>query len=271
MFPGAFLSAIFLTAAPSAGPQHPSVWFVVSADSQQGYRLSSLFRVAGDRILPPASSNEACAEFPPEYFESGRSYRYLYGGSVAGTIAPQGLSASVTPASATKLGQTEFALATDARIYRKTSTSRRTPTAAQRDKALAQARALLAARQTSPALLRRLTLQSLTSTDINGDGRQDWIATFEVPETDAPSPTVRSLFVVAEAVDGGDRPAIVHYHRGGGESFLTERYIDQADIDGDGHDELITRSQGWEGYSYRVYSQRGGAWKLLFEGGGCAI
>ena len=46
-------------------------------------------------------------------------------------------------------------------------------------------------------------------------------------------------------------------------------YFDQADLDGDGVDEVITRIQGYEDYRYRILKRGAdGKWTIVYTGGG---
>jgi hypothetical protein len=146
--------------------------------------------------------------------------------------------------------------------------TRRSPDAAERAAALEFARAEFIRRSVPAALLPRLEIVQLTSTDLNGDGRQDLIGVAAI-DPGNPAGEVRTLFFVAEGTGQGYRPALRRYHSGNGETYGIEVLVDHIDLDGDGADEILTKAYGWEWFTYRIYKRRGGAWVRTYEGYGC--
>lgn len=235
--------------------------------AEQGYRVEALFSLKGAVIVaPPQPESLGCAEFPMKGVR--RSYTVFYGGKRAGTASSAGPDAPVS-VQGIALKKGEWALATDGAVPEQNAASpRRSVSEVERAALLTLGRKLFAARGSTEQLLRRIRIEAASSTDLDGDGKRDLVATLAIPETDDPGPVVRALFVVTDGA-ASSPPSLVHYTVGGGETFSMEYFIDHADLDADGAQEMVTRHVGWEGMEYRVYRKRNGTWKRVFSGGGC--
>jgi hypothetical protein len=263
-----------------AGAQQPAsrdVLFSMNVNEKGEYFLSPLVELVEGRPFEPqvVQSDTGCRIFPSQRLAAGRSYTVLFGGERVGRATVSGSekfnvklnrAIRLEPRSTNRNGDTALA-ASSAALGRDRGT-RRSPDAAERAAALEFARAEFIRRSVPAALLPRLEIVQLTSTDLNGDGRQDLIGVGAI-DSGNPAGEVRTLFFVAEGTGQGYRPALRRYHSGNGETYGIEVLVDHIDLDGDGADEIVTKAYGWEWFTYRIYSRRGGAWIRTYEGYGC--
>jgi len=83
------------------------------------------------------------------------------------------------------------------------------------------------------------------------------------------------LFAIVEQVGNDWKPALTEVHRmkdrEGRTDAVEESFLDQLDIDGDGVDEIFTRSIYYEGVSYTVYGLSHSVWAKIYDSGysGC--
>ncbi len=258
-------------------PGSRAVLFSLNADDKGGYSLQPVVELQNGRVLEPpvVVSDTGCRDFAAQWYRAGRSYTVLFGGERAGrAVVGRGSAVSVKLNREIRLERTasgrpgDMALATSAPSLGRQLGTRRPPDASERAAALGIARAEFVRRSVPAQLLSRLEMVQLTVSDVNRDGRQDLLGVARIDSVNNTGP-VRTLFFVAEGGASGYRPTLARYHSGNGETYSLEVLIDHVDLDGDGIDEILTRAYGWEWFTHRIYSRRGGRWVRTYEGYGC--
>jgi hypothetical protein len=267
---GALLCCVL--ACIAAGPE--AALYLLVRDAA-GYHVEPLLRIRNGRLLePPVLETETgCHGFP---VRSGlRSCSILYGGERVGNADIRDRAeVRVTfrrPIDLNKGGEDsvgDMALVSDAPQLGRTQGARRRPTPRERAEAASLARDAFRKHAVGAALLARMKLFQLASTDLNRDGRRDLIA---VARIDGPNLTdpVRTVLIVAEGEVRGYRVSLERYHAGNGETYGFEIFVDHLDLDGDGEDEILTRDYGWEWYTNSAYRRRGAVWVRYYNGHGC--
>ncbi len=267
--------AVFVLRAGQPGSR--DVLFAVSVDEKGAYSVQPVVELQNGRAFEPrvVASDTGCRDFAPQWSAAGRCYTVLFGGERVGRATVSGPSqASVKLTRAIRLAprasgrRGDTALATSSPSLGREMGTRRPPEAVERAAAIEFARAEFVRRSVPARLLSRIQVVQLTASDLNRDGRQDLLGVARIDPVNDDGP-VRTLFFVAEGDASGYRPALVRYHSGSGETYGLESLVDHLDLDGDGVDEILTVADGWEWFTYRVYSRRGGGWVRTYEGYGC--
>jgi hypothetical protein len=282
-----FASASGQKAKPKAAAAPKTVVFAVLND---GKVLEPIGYVANGKItaaVDAAAEAAAIRSFHRSYYKPSSSYKLVFGGVHAGSVAVRSADASAectrhtaqaefTSAKARLRGNV-MALATTSSASLKGSGIRRLPTAAERSEIETAVREYLLTQKVSSTAVKNLKYHNLTALDLDTDGTAEFVGTFWV---DVSSNSRALLFFIAErsgaekysfgftdfrlidqkdvmsgeisSVDGGV------YH---------ERLLDVLDIDGDGVSEVFTYIQSFEGAGFNVYRRQGaGKWVNVFEG-----
>ena len=267
-----------------------SVVFLVTKDATEGAQVEPVAVIDGRGALAEpateAGGDGARSAFLARHYRAGAKYRLIYGGAEAGTLtiraatpaecSPNAASADID-STAVKLGGNVMVLATDGAHATRAQSSRRAPTAAERAAALDVAKRFLAGKRVSPAAVERGTKTlNLTATDLDGDGREELIASFVVKV----GPKVRDTLLLVAAPQGrGFRSVFTKYARINAREMMdpslidnigedglgAELYVEQLDADGDGVGEMFTLSRSFEGTTYRAYQRRRGVWRAAYE------
>jgi hypothetical protein len=146
----------------------------------------------------------------------------------------------------------------------------RAPSAAENRELLAVVRRLFAIKAVPASALDRIKSENVAATDLNGDGRIDFIGSFVVRDTR----NTHNLFVVVMREGGGAlRADVIRYDGslnakddGGAKNWTL---VDAEDFDGDGIDEIIVENHGWEWGSYDILRMKREAdWQVIYSGGG---
>jgi hypothetical protein len=230
----------------------------------------------GAFVKPPIDDEAASNAFVKDYYRVGRQYRLLFGGGEAGTVSVlkfeqpgcTGLPAEVSVQTVARLGGRVQALAVSSASVGRASSSRRTPTDAERASALTLARAAYAKNAVGAALVRKMEVENLTATDLDGDGNFELVGSFKVEGGAGDSANTYSLFMIFEPAGGDFKPALTWFHRGGEADSAARDFVDQADIDGDGVAEVIAAGSYYESNDYIIYKRRQGRWVSVYQGGG---
>jgi hypothetical protein len=118
------------------------------------------------------------------------------------------------------------------------------------------------------ALLRQGVLGPVISTELRKGGGRAIIGRFDVKSRTA----IHQLFAIAEEVGSKYRLTLTNLHiqhdldDGGDRDEQT--YVDQLDLDNDGTDEVVVRSEFYEAWNYAVWRFDSGSWGQIFKGGG---
>jgi hypothetical protein len=271
--------------------QKSTVLFVVSAMQLPNASIVPLVIIdQGQFKQPVAGDSDAkdIAGFASAYYSKGSKYRVLFGGSEAGSLIIKKSnkdaecainSADVTLQSQARLNRNVMAIATNSDSLGGGKNTRRAPTPGERTAFMPLVQAAYKQKGVPAALLPGLTTVNLTALDLDNDGKAELIGSFVVKKQGA-SPARYALFLIAEPEGNSYRTTVLQYERytnkdimGGADmtaienGVYLERLVDQLDLDGDGTNEVITVTDGFEGDTYHIYKKQGGNWNKVYEFG----
>jgi hypothetical protein len=277
----ALLLLVPLHAAPrqkSARPASAQGGAVVFAVQkyESSVNIEPAFIYRGGAFVKPPAEEPGAASFVREFFRPGRKYRVLSGGGEAGTLTVRkylepgcvGLVAEAAAETQARLGGRVQALATDSETIGRAPSSRRAPTDAERERAVALARAAYAKNRTPAALVGGMEVVNLTATDLDRDGKFELIGSFLAGKAGAPAPDAYTLFLIIEPEGDSFRTAWEWFHHGYEDDFADRHFVDQVDLDGDGVGEVVAEGTYYESNDYVVYKRQQGRWRPVYQGGG---
>lgn len=146
----------------------------------------------------------------------------------------------------------------------------RAPTDAETRELLAIVRRVFAIKAVPADALANIKSDNLAATDLNGDGRTDFIGSFSVRD----SRNSHALFLLAmRDARGILRADVIRYDRSlnakDDMSAKNWTLVDVEDFDGDGIDEIIVEGHGWEWSWYDILKlKREAEWEVIYSGGG---
>jgi hypothetical protein len=238
-------------------------------------------------MQPPAGFDDidkphdaASAAFAKRYYAKGRTYRMLYGGAAYGFAQVQSqqmtgcisLAAKVTTSKPLPDGISALAIGSFPGAPR--ALKRRDMTDAEEKTLFALAQQVYATKGVPSALMKGVDIAGDTATDLDNDGKIDLIATFIAQ--DEKHPFIHRLFLVASPDDlGGARVEYAWYYRGERANDADQElftFVDHLDFDGDGTDELIVQTRGYETTEFVILQRdRFRNWNVVYSGGesGC--
>ncbi|HEX3579502.1 MAG TPA: hypothetical protein VHY33_13135 [Thermoanaerobaculia bacterium] len=152
----------------------------------------------------------------------------------------------------------------------KLATPLRSPTTDETRQLIGIVRRLFALKAVPADALDHIKSENLAATDLNGDGRTDFIGTFSVADTR----NMHNLFVVVmRDFNGSLRADVIRYDRSlkAKDDLSAQGWtlVDVEDFDGDGTAEIIVQNHGWEWWSYDVLKlKREAEWEVIYSGGG---
>jgi len=261
------------TGAVAAQPRKTAVVFAVSAESGDG-SMDAVVIVDGKQLRSPYSDEQKDKQksFGEQYFATGKVYRLIFGGGEAGTVKVDkwsegcnNIHAQVTPATSAKLGGKVMALATTSDTLGKHESARRTPTESERAAVLALMKSIYRQKLTPASLIPAIKVTNLTATDLDGDGKYEFIGSFTLA---AKNKFERDLFLIAKPQGTAMRAEFVKFqaYKPPPEGFLWSiDFIDQLDVDGDGLGEVFATAGGFDGYSLLIFKKVGGRWKQVYD------
>lgn len=214
--------------------------------------------------------------FIAEHFRPGRQFRLLFGGGEAGSVSVikyvepgcVGMYADVSAQTTVRLGGHVQALATNSKTLGAGPSSRRAPTETERASALELARAAFARRGAPPALVKKMEVFNLTAVDLDRDGKSEFVGSFRIENNTDTTFDAYTLFMIYEPSAAGLKPALTWHHRGGEAEYADRRFVDHADLDGDGVSEVIAEGHYYESNDYFIYKRQRGTWRVVYQGGG---
>jgi hypothetical protein len=251
----------------------PIMVFSVSAESGDG-SMDAVVLLNGTQLRVPFSDEQKDRQkkIAEEYFKAGRNYRLIFGGGEAGSVtvkkwsegcntvhAEVGLSTSAT------LGGPVRALATNSDSLGKRASSRRAPTEAERTAVMTLVKDIYRQHRTPSSLIADLKVTNLTATDLDGDGKYEFVGSFT---SAAKNKFERDLFLIAKSAGTGMRAdlAMFQAYQPPPETFLHSiDFIDQLDLDGNGVGEVFTIQGAFDGYAYVVFKKVGGRWRQVYD------
>ena len=143
-------------------------------------------------------------------------------------------------------------IATDSDSLGTKPSSRRPPTAEEREAVMALVKQIYRSRGTPVASLSQVKTTNLTATDLDGDGKFEMVASF-VLETR--TKMRRDLFLIAEPQAANFKGALVNFqsYKLPPEGFDSAvDFVDQLDLDGDGVGEVFVMQHGFDAYGYSI-------------------
>lgn len=281
------VSAFLIISAPgegkSSGPAAAQtrkgvVVFAVSVESGEG-TMDAVVIVDGKQFGAPFKDTDKAGQkkFAQEYFAAGRTYRMIFGGGEAGSVAVKKSSegcnavhAEVTPSTSTRLGGQVKALATSSASLGKRTSARRAPTDAERAAVMTLVKSIYSQNRTPASLITSIKVTNLTATDLDGDGEYEFIGSFT---SAAKNKFERDLFLIAKPQGPGMRADFAKFqaYQPPPEEFLSGiDFIDQLDLDGDGVGEVFATQGGFDAYAYLIFKKVGGRWRQVYQGMGDA-
>jgi hypothetical protein len=260
-------------AAVATQPRKTAVIFAVSAESGEG-SMDAVVIVDGKQMRSPYSDEQKDKQksFGEQYFAAGKVYRLIFGGGEAGTVKVDkwnegcnNIHAEVTPATSARLGGKVMALATNSETLGKRASARRAPTDAERAGVMTLMKSIYAQHRTPAGLIASIKVTNLTATDLDGDGKYEFIGSFTLA---AKNKFERDLFLIAKPQGTAMRAEFVKFqaYKPPPEGFLWSiDFIDQLDVDGDGLGEVFATAGGFDGYSLLIFKKAGGRWKQVYD------
>jgi hypothetical protein len=254
-----------------------AVVFAVAGEAGE-YRMDPVVVVDGKQLRGPYLDEDKDKQrFGEEYFKGGRTYRMTFGGGEAGSVTVKkwsvgctALHAEIGVSTTVRLGGNVNALATSSASFGKRPSARRAPTEAERAQVLAVAKSIYSQNRTPANLITSMKLTNLTATDLDGDGKYEFIGSFTQT---AKNKFERDLFLIARPQGTAMRGEFVKFqaYQPPPEGFLSSiSFVDQLDIDGDGLGEVFAMQGGFDGYQYVIFKKVGGRWRQVFDSAGDA-
>lgn len=272
----------------TAQTRQPVIVFAVSGESGAG-NMDAVAVVSGRQFRPPYREENKPAEtaFAQKYFATGKTYRLIFGGGGAGTVTVKkwgegcnNIHSEVDLTGGPQLGGQVRALATNSDSLGKRASSRRAPSAEERAAVLKLVRTIYRQRRTPANLLDSIKVTNLTATDIDGDGKPEFVGSFMLTTrgrasagSEGPINFERDLFLIAKGDAASVRGDFVKFqaYRPPPEQFLSSiDYVDQLDVDSDGIGEVFTIQGGFDAYAYVIFKKVGGRWREVYQGIGDA-
>ena len=271
------------------GSQKATVLFVVSAWQLPDASIVPFVIIDRGQFKQPVGGDSDAAEissFANTYYPEGRKYRVLFGGDEAGSLTIKKSnkdsecaknSADVMLQSQVKLNRNVMALVTNSDSLGVGKNTRRAPTQSERAALMPLVQAAYKQKGVPVALLPSLTTVNLTALDLDSDGHAELIGSFVVKKQGT-SPARYAMFLIAEPQGNSYKTTVLQYERftnkeimGGAEitaienGVYLERLVDQLDLDGNGTNEVITVTDGFEGDTYHIYKKQGDTWNKVYE------
>jgi hypothetical protein len=268
------LSFVAVGAASRAVAQpRRTLVFAVSAESGDG-SMDAVVAVDGKLLRAPYNDEQKDKQksFGAQYFATGKVYRLIFGGGEAGTVTVKkwsegcnNIHAEVTPSTSVRLGGKVMALATNSETLGKHGSARRPPTDSERAQVMTLMKSIYTQRRTPASLIASIKVTNITVTDLDGDGKYEFIASFM---STAKNKFERDLFLIAHQQGAAMRADLVKFqpYQPPPEEFLSSiDFVDQLDLDGDGMGEVFAQQGGFDGYAYLIFKKVGGRWRQVHD------
>jgi len=239
-----------------------------------GESVDPVVFVEGGKLLQPYLDEKETERslFAKEYFKAGRKYRLTFGGGDQGTATItkwdtgcNNVHAVAELKTAVKLGGRVMALATNSETLGHKPGARRAPTAAERAALMAVVKRVYRSKGVAASLLPRITTTNLTATDLDGDGKYEFVGSFVIATQNK---FRRDLFLITESEGAGYKEALVEYqsYKLPPEGFASAiDFVDQLDLDGDNVGEVFTIQGGFDAYGYAIYKRQKLRWRKVYS------
>jgi hypothetical protein len=265
--------AVISASRTAAQTRNSAVVFAVSAESGEG-NMDAVVMIDGKRLRAPYTDEQKDRQksFGNQYFAPGKVYRLIFGGGEAGTVTVKkwsegcnNIHAEVTAKTSARLGGKVMALATTSETLGKRASARRALTDSERAQVLTLVKSIYSQRRTPASLIGSIKVTNLTATDLDGDGKYEFIGSFM---SAAKNKFERDLFLIAHQQGAAMRADLVKFqaYQPPPEEFLSSiDFIDQLDLDGDGTGEVFANQGGFDGYALLIFKKVGGRWRQIYD------
>jgi hypothetical protein len=236
--------------------------------------MDAVVMIDGKRLRAPYTDEQKDRQksFGNQYFAPGKVYRLIFGGGEAGTVTVKkwsegcnNIHAEVTAKTSARLGGKVMALATTSETLGKRASARRALTDSERAQVLTLVKSIYSQRRTPASLIGSIKVTNLTATDLDGDGKYEFIGSFM---SAAKNKFERDLFLIAHQQGAAMRADLVKFqaYQPPPEEFLSSiDFIDQLDLDGDGTGEVFANQGGFDGYALLIFKKVGGRWRQIYD------
>jgi hypothetical protein len=283
----ASLCALFF-AASAAFAQQPMIVFAVDDRSLGPFIEPIVFvdqRAGCDEcqpsfLKPPPLMGLNARDSAPEtrafvqrYYRKGAGYRIVSGGAaqgVATVVQPMDVACESLAAKVTLSKPIEGAVAIGSLVLPVRKNAPREPTEDEYAKVYDLAGRVLSLKGVSSSLCDEMESGRVVATDLNNDGRTDFVGDFEV--VDKEKKIEHRLFLIAVGAPSGLTADYIWYYRAdqmrdGDSDLLT--FVDHEHFGGSPFDHVIVRTRGYESWDYLILGRdRTGNWQVIYEGGG---
>jgi hypothetical protein len=270
------------------GAAKATVLFTVYGQPQSAYIVPLAIIEQGKFKQPVAGDSDAdeISRFSTSYYNKGHKYRVLFGGGEAGSLTVNKsnkdeecsrTSADVALRTQARLNRNVMALATNSDSLGKATSTRRSPTAAERAALMPLVKAAYKGKGVPASLMPSLTTVNLTALDLDADGNSELIGSFVVKKQKGGAAR-HTLFLFAEPQGKSYRTTVLQYESFTMKDMMSgadlgavdggvylERLVDGLDFDGDGTSEVVTIREGLEGDGYYIYKKQNGKWTQIYE------
>ena len=270
----AVLVGIMLSAGLTfAQARKTTMIFAVSAESGDG-SMDAVVMISGKQLRVPFNDEQKDRQkkIAAEYFAAGRSYHLIFGGGQTGSVTVKKWSegcnsvhAEVALSTSATLGGQVRALATNSDSLGKRASTRRAPTDAERAAVMTLVKNIYRQNRTPANLIAAIKVTNLTATDLDGDGKYEFIGSFT---SAAQNKFERDLFLIAKPQGAGMRADLAKFqaYQPPPETFLSSiDFVDQLDLDGNGTGEVFAIQGGFDGYGYLIYKKIAGRWRQVYD------
>jgi hypothetical protein len=280
------LAAVFLVLMGAAADDPPRILFAVwTTHSATNPTQTYIEPIA---LLHPRAYGSEKIEYikPPrekqlvdEYYKPGAKYDVVRGGIRSGsvTVRPADNNTcepierlAARSGTSTPHWRGADAVAGPSLALRKRSSPLRALSAEENRQFMTMIRRLFILKAVPADALDEIKSENVIATDLNGDGRIDFIGSFLVRDR----LNTHVLFAVVMRDAGGAlRADVIRYDRSlnakDDMSAKNWTLVDVEDFDGDGIDEILVANHGWEWHSYDILRmKRDAAWEVIYSGGG---
>jgi hypothetical protein len=283
----ALVAAVFLLLAGAATDDDSRMLFAVTTFPAAPNRPAStrIEPIARFRRVRSGPKKIEFLKIPDEekligdYYRTGTKYDVIRGGVASGfvTVLPadnnacQRIEQPVTRSgSATPRWRSADAIAGKSLAMGTLASPLRSPSADENRALMGILRRLFAIKAVPADALDHIKSENVAATDLNGDGRIDFIGSFVVRDT---RHTHNLFVVVMRDSNGALRADVIRYDRSlnAKDDLAAQGWtlVDVEDFDGDGTAEIIVQNHGWEWWSYDILKlKREAEWEVIYSGGG---
>lgn len=258
---------------------------IIFAVLYDGAVLEPVAYINGRRLENPVggdSDKGIINAFSKVYYKNGTTYRFVFGGTGAGSVTVKKSNATGDCSRNTaQIGVNSpkvipkgfvMGLATNAVIKNKAAGVRRRPTTAERNEAEALVKKEFAKQKLTATVLKS---QNLTAIDVNNDGKLELVGTYWI-EVDK---FTRDLlfFIADKGANGKYTIGVANYSRIEQKDVMSQNikdvddgvyhevFLESFDFDGDGVNEIFTYQPSFEGAGFTAYKRVGKKWDNIFE------